>query len=57
MRNAFAQEMTVLAAEDDRIVLLTGDIGNRMFDDYKGRFPERFFNCGVAEANMMSMAA
>lgn len=57
MRNAFAQELTRLAAEDDRVVLLSGDIGNRMFDGFKSRFPERFFNCGVAEANMMTVAA
>jgi len=57
MRNAFAQKLVALAGEDERIVCLSGDIGNRMFDDYKGRFPQRFFNCGVAEANMMSMAA
>jgi transketolase len=37
--------------------LLSGDIGNRLFDDFKNRFPTRFYNCGVAEANMMSMAA
>jgi len=57
MRNAFARELTSLADQDDRIVLLSGDIGNRMFDDFKSRFPQRFFNCGVAEANMMGMAA
>ena len=57
MRNAFANELTTLASNNDRIVLLSGDIGNRLFDDYKGRYPERFFNCGVAEANMMSMAS
>ena len=57
MRNAFAQELTRLAAENDRVVLLMGDIGNRLFDDFKARFPDRFFNCGVAEANMMSVAA
>lgn len=57
MRNAFAAEITQLAAEDSRLVLLTGDIGNRLFDAYKDRFPGRFFNCGVAEANMMSVAA
>jgi transketolase len=34
-----------------------GDIGNRLFDEFKARFPERFFNCGIAEANMMSVAA
>ena len=57
MRNAFADELTKCAVEDSRIVLLSGDIGNRLFDDYKSRNPGRFFNCGVAEANMMSMAA
>lgn len=57
MRNAFAKELTRLAGEDRRIVLLSGDIGNRLFDDYKKNFPDRFYNCGVAEANMTSMAA
>jgi len=57
MRNAFAQELTVLAQQDERIVLLSGDIGNRMFDNFKECCPRRFFNCGVAEGNMMSMAA
>src|SRR6059058_1086226 len=57
MRNAFAAEITALAAEDERVVLLSGDIGNRLFDNYKEQFAARFFNCGVAEANMMSVAA
>jgi transketolase len=57
MRNAFARELTRLADSDPRVVLLMGDIGNRLFDDFKARFPERFFNCGIAEANMMSVAA
>ena len=57
MRNAFVQQLETLAEQDDRIVLLMGDIGNRMFDRFKARHPERFYNCGVAEANMMSVAA
>lgn len=57
MRNAFAKEITELAGADPRVVLLSGDIGNRLFDTFKDRYPGRFFNCGVAEANMMSMAA
>ena len=57
MRNAFATEITALAAADERVVLLAGDIGNRLFDAFKARQPERFFNCGVAEANMTSVAA
>ena len=57
MRNAFASELLELAKQDDRIVLLMGDIGNRLFDRYKAHCPNRFFNCGVAEANMVGVAA
>ena len=57
MRNAFASEITALAARDERIVLLSGDIGNRLFDEFKERYPSRFYNCGVAEANLVGMAA
>ena len=57
MRNAFADELTKLGNEDSRIVMLSGDIGNRLFDKFKDKHPSRFFNCGVAEANMMGVAA
>ena len=57
MRNAFAKQITELAQADERIVVLSGDIGNRLFDDLKAKCPGRFFNCGVAEANMIGMAA
>jgi transketolase len=57
VRNAFAQEITALSQDDPRIVLLSGDIGNRLFDPFKAAFPDRFLNCGVAEANMTGMAA
>ena len=57
MRDAFAAEITSQAAGNSRLVLLSGDIGNRMFDPFKEKYPNRFFNCGVAEANMVSMAA
>jgi transketolase len=57
MRNAFADELTKLGDDDPRVVMLSGDIGNRLFDKFKGRHQSRFFNCGVAEANMMGVAA
>jgi transketolase len=57
MRNAFADEITKLAALDERVVLLSGDIGNKLFDDFKKVDDRRFFNCGVAEPNMMGVAA
>lgn len=57
MRNAFAEEATLLANEDKRLVMLPADIGNRLFDKYKEKFPDRFYNCGVAEADTIGIAA
>jgi transketolase len=57
MRNAFALELTALARERQDVVLLSGDIGNKLFDTFKTIDSRRFFNCGVAEANMMGVAA
>lgn len=57
MRNAFADELTKIALEDEKVVLLSGDIGNKLFDKYRAAFPTRFYNCGVAEANMASVAS
>jgi len=57
MRNAFSDEILKIALEDPRVVVLSGDIGNRLFDKFKAAMPGRFYNCGIAEANMMSMAA
>lgn len=59
MRNAFADEVTRLAPEDPRVVLLSGDIGNRLFDKLKavGDNERHFLNCGVGEANMIGVAA
>jgi transketolase len=57
MRNAFADEITKIAHKRDDVVLLSGDIGNRLFDKFKEVAPSRFFNCGVAEANMIGVAA
>jgi len=57
MRNAFADEVTQLAQQDPRVVLLSGDIGNRLFDTLRAQSTKQFFNCGVAEQNMMGVAA
>jgi transketolase len=57
MRNAFADELTRIGSDDPRLVMLSGDIGNKLFDKFRAAHPTRFFNCGVAEANMMGVAA
>ena len=57
MRNLFQKHITELAKTREDIVLMSGDIGNKMFDNFKKIAPERFINCGIAEANMMSVSA
>jgi transketolase len=57
MRNAFADELTRLSDTDPRLVMLSGDIGNRLFDKFRAAHPSRFYNCGVAEQNMTGVAA
>jgi transketolase len=53
----FAKTVTELSDEYPELVMLAGDIGNRLFDRFKEKHPGRFFNCGVAEANMTGVAA
>ena len=57
MRNAFVKEITNIAQKNKKIVLLAGDIGYKLFDDFQRKYPQRFYNCGVAEANMTTVAA
>ncbi len=57
-RNAFGEALLELAAQDKDIVALTADLpGSTRLNWFKEKFPERFFDFGVAEANMMSAAA
>lgn len=56
MRATFAAELLRLADEDERIVLLTGDLGFAVLEPFAERFPDRFFNVGVAEQNMIGLA-
>jgi transketolase len=57
MRNAFINTLTKLAQRDKRIYLLTGDLGYSVFENFAKEFKDRFLNCGVAEQNMMGVAA
>lgn len=57
MRKAFVDALEEMAAEDDRIFLITGDLGWSVVEDFAARRPARFLNAGVAEANMAGLAA
>ena len=56
MRGAFVRTLTEIAAEDGRILLLTGDLGYMALEPFSERFPDRFLNVGVAEQNMVGTA-
>jgi transketolase len=56
MRQAFVQTLTELAARDPRILLLTADLGYLALEPFAERHPDRFFNVGVAEQNMVGLA-
>lgn len=56
MRQAFAQTLMELAAADPRVVLLTADLGFGVLEKFAAAYPDRFFNVGVAEANMVGLA-
>ena len=57
MRNAFVETLIKLAEKDKDIYLLTGDLGFSVFETFAKKFPNRFLNCGIAEQNMMGVAA
>ena len=57
MRKAFINTLIELAQKDKRIYLLTADLGFSVFENFVEEFPERFLNCGVAEQNMIGVAA
>lgn len=57
MRNAFIKALTNLAAQDERVFLLTADLGFTVLEEFQERYPDRFINVGVAEQNMLGVAA
>ncbi len=57
MRTAFITTLTELARKNKNIFLLTGDLGFSVFEKFREEFPDRFFNVGLAEANMVGIAA
>ncbi len=56
MRKAFVETLCELAGKDERILLLTGDLGFNCIEPFVRDFPGRYFNTGVAEQNMLGLA-
>ena len=58
LRDIFGEELRQLGRENDRIAVLDADLSSTTRSVWFGdEFPERFFNVGIAEANMVSIAA
>jgi transketolase len=57
VRTAFVDELTSAAARDARVWLLTGDLGFSVLERFATVNPGRFINAGVAEQNMVGVAA
>lgn len=55
-RGYFAGSLFDHMAKDDRIVVITGDLGFGMFDKIRDMYPNRFFNVGAAEQSMVGIA-
>jgi transketolase len=55
MRKALSTTLAELGQKDDRILLLTGDLGFMALEPFSDRFPDRFINVGVAEQNMVGL--
>jgi transketolase len=57
MRKAFANALIQAAQADPRVILLTGDHGYALFDEFRRYCPQQYINAGVAEQNMVGVAA
>lgn len=57
MRLAFIDEVSKLALADKNVWLVTADLGFNVFENFRDRFPNQYLNVGVAEQNLISIAA
>ena len=58
IRNAYGEALAKLGEKNEKVVVLDADLSHAtMTKDFAKKFPERFFNVGIAEANMVSMSA
>lgn len=57
MREAFSDALVRLALADPQVLLLTGDHGYALLDQFRKRCPNQYINAGIAEQNMVGMAA
>ncbi len=57
MRRRFGKIITELANKDEKVFVLVGDIGYRVFDEFREKHPNRFINMGICEQSMIGVSA
>jgi len=57
MRRRFGKILSELARKDKKIILIVGDIGYGIFDQFRKEHPDRFFNLGICEQSIIGVAA
>ncbi len=57
MRDAYFQALAELGGRDERVWALTGDLGIGLFDEFERSAPGRYLNVGIAEQNLVGVAA
>ncbi len=57
MRIRFGEVISKLADENEDIIVIVADIGYRVFDDFREKYPERFINMGICEQSIISVAS
>ncbi|MCB0243240.1 MAG: transketolase family protein, partial [Anaerolineae bacterium] len=58
LRNVFGEALLDVATDNPRVVVLDGDLGNStMAETVRKAYPERFFNLGIAESNLVGVGA
>ena len=57
MRKRFGEVISKLADENENIIIIVADIGYRVFDDFREKYPERFINMGICEQSIISVSS
>lgn len=57
MRYTFGKLINEIAKKDNKVYLLVGDIGYRVFDEFRYNHPKRFLNLGICEQSLISVAS
>ena len=57
LRKAFFKNMCELAEKDEKIILITGDLGFSFYEEFAQKFPKQFVNAGCIEQSMIGIAS